>query len=65
MGSMLCVPLFVDDRMLGTLSFYGEQPDAFREHAEPVARMLATLGRSPWPTRSSGRGSSGRWATAT
>ena len=42
-GSMLCVPLFVDDRMLGTLSFYGEQPDAFRERAEPVARMLATL----------------------
>jgi GAF domain-containing protein len=42
-GSMLCVPLFVDDRMLGTLSFYGERPDAFREGAEPVARMLATL----------------------
>jgi GAF domain-containing protein len=40
---MLCVPLFVDDRMLGTLSFYGEQPDAFRERAEPIARMLATL----------------------
>ena len=42
-GSMLCVPLYIDDRLLGTLSFYGEQPDAFRERAEPVARMLATL----------------------
>ena len=42
-GSMLCVPLFVDDRMLGTLSFYGERPDVFRDGVEPVARLLATL----------------------
>jgi GAF domain-containing protein len=42
-GSMLCVPLFIDDRLLGTLSFYGEQPDAFRDGAEPIARLLATL----------------------
>jgi ANTAR domain/GAF domain len=42
-GSMLCVPLFVDDQMLGTLSFYGAKPDAFRNAAEPAARVLATL----------------------
>jgi len=42
-GSMLCVPLFVDDQMLGTLSFYGAKPDAFRNGAEPAARVLATL----------------------
>ena len=42
-GSMLCVPLYIDDRLLGTLSFYGEQPDVFRDGAEPIARLLATL----------------------
>ena len=42
MGSMLCVPLFIDDQLLGTLSFYGEQPDVFRDGAEPIARLLAT-----------------------
>ena len=42
-GSMLCVPLFIDDQLLGTLSFYGGQPDAFREGAEPIARLLATV----------------------
>jgi GAF domain-containing protein len=42
-GSMLCVPLFIDDQMLGTLSFYGDRPDAFRDGAEPIARLLATL----------------------
>ena len=42
-GSMLCVPLFVDDELLGTLSLYGERPDVFRDGAEPVARLLATL----------------------
>ncbi len=42
-GSMLCVPLFVDDQMLGTLSFYGAEPDAFRNGAEPAARVLAAL----------------------
>ncbi len=42
-GSMLCVPLFIDDRLLGTLSFYGEHPDVFRDGAEPIARLLATL----------------------
>ena len=42
-ASMLCVPLYVDDQMLGTLSLYGRQPDAFRNGTEPIARMLATL----------------------
>ena len=40
---MLCVPLYVDDQKLGTLSFYGDSPGAFRENVEPVARVLATL----------------------
>ena len=43
MASMLCVPLFVDDRLLGTLSLYGEQPDVFRDGVEPIARLLATV----------------------
>ena len=42
-ASVLCVPLFVDDQKLGTLSLYGESPGAFRENVEPVARVLATL----------------------
>ena len=42
-ASMLCVPLFVDDQKLGTLSLYGESAGAFRENVEPVARVLATL----------------------
>jgi GAF domain-containing protein len=42
-GSMLCVPLFIDEQLLGTLSFYGAQPDVFRDDAEPMARLLATL----------------------
>jgi GAF domain-containing protein len=42
-ASMLCVPLFVDNHLLGTLSLYGEQPGVFRDSAEPMARMLATL----------------------
>ena len=40
---MLCVPLFVDDQMLGTLSLYGNEPDVFRDGAESIARMLATV----------------------
>ena len=42
-ASMLCVPLYVDDQVLGTLSLYGDRPDAFRAGAEPVARVLAAL----------------------
>jgi GAF domain-containing protein len=42
-ASMLCVPLSVDDQVLGTLSFYGDRPDCFRDDAEPIARTLAAL----------------------
>jgi len=42
-ASMLCVPLHVDEHVLGTLSLYGDKPDVFRDGAEPVARMLAAL----------------------
>ena len=42
-GSMLCVPLYIDDRLLGTLSLYGGEPHAFREGVEPIARLLATV----------------------
>src|SRR5690349_8332143 len=40
---MLCVPLHVDDQLLGTLSLYGARTDVFRGGAEPVARVLAAL----------------------
>jgi len=42
-GSMLCVPLYIDQRLLGTLSLYGAQPDVFRVGVEPIARLLATV----------------------
>ena len=42
-GSMLCVPLYIDDQLFGTLSLYGAQPDVFRDGAEPIARLLATV----------------------
>jgi GAF domain-containing protein len=42
-ATMLCVPLSVDDQVLGTLSLYGDRPHIFRETVEPVARMLAAL----------------------
>ncbi|WP_214404392.1 GAF and ANTAR domain-containing protein [Pseudonocardia lacus] len=42
-ASMLCLPLYVDDGVLGTMSLYGTEPGAFREGAEPVARLLAAL----------------------
>jgi GAF domain-containing protein len=42
-ASMLCLPLFVDERKLGTLSLYSDRPHAFRDGAEPIARLLATL----------------------
>ena len=42
-ASMLCVPLHVDDQLLGTLSLFGARPSVFREGAEPVARVLAAL----------------------
>jgi GAF domain-containing protein len=42
-ASMLCVPLFVEDRTLGTLSLYADRPNSLRDESEPVARVLATL----------------------
>jgi GAF domain-containing protein len=42
-ASMLCVPLYVDEQTLGTLSLYGDRSHAFRNGAEPIARMLAAL----------------------
>lgn len=42
-GSMLCLPLHVNDKVLGTLSLYGTATGAFRNGAEPVARLLAAL----------------------
>jgi GAF domain-containing protein len=41
--SMLCVPLRVDQRCLGTLSLYAEDPSAFRDHHERTTALLATL----------------------
>ncbi len=42
-ASMLCMPLYIDDELLGTLSFFGDRVDAFRDGAEPAARLVATL----------------------
>jgi GAF domain-containing protein len=42
-ASMLCLPLDVDRELLGTLSLYSTEPGAFRDGAEPVARLLAAL----------------------
>jgi GAF domain-containing protein len=42
-ASMLCVPLYVDNQTLGTLSLYGARSDVFRDGAEPIARTLAAL----------------------
>jgi GAF domain-containing protein len=42
-SSMLCLPLYVEDRVLGTLSLYGSEPGSLREGAEPIARLLAAL----------------------
>ncbi len=42
-GSMLCVPLWVDERTLGTLSLYATSPEAFSDPDERVAALFATL----------------------
>jgi GAF domain-containing protein len=42
-ASMLCLPLHVDDGVLGTLSLYAVEEGVFRDGAEPVARLLAAL----------------------
>ncbi len=41
--SQLCVPLWVGERCLGTLSLYGEQPSAFTRHDERITVLFATL----------------------
>jgi GAF domain-containing protein len=41
--SLLCVPLRVDERCLGTLSLYAERTAAFTDNDERVAALLATL----------------------
>jgi GAF domain-containing protein len=43
-ASMVCLPLYVDEQVLGTLSLYADRPEAFAAAgAEPMARVLATL----------------------
>jgi GAF domain-containing protein len=41
-ASMLCVPLWVDDQRLGSVSLYGTDAGGFGEADEFVARLLAT-----------------------
>jgi GAF domain-containing protein len=41
--SMLCVPLWVDERGLGALSLYADQVAAFSDLHERVATLLATF----------------------
>jgi GAF domain-containing protein len=41
--SMLCMPLWIDERGLGALSLYADQPAAFSDPHERVAVLLATF----------------------
>ena len=41
--SMLCVPLWIDERGLGALSLYADRPAAFSDPHERVAVLLATF----------------------
>jgi GAF domain-containing protein len=41
-ASMLCVPLWVDERRLGSLSLYGGVPGAFGPTSRNVANLFAT-----------------------
>jgi GAF domain-containing protein len=41
--SMLCFPLWIDERSLGTLSLYSDRPAAFDAQHERVAMICATL----------------------
>ena len=50
--SMLCVPLWIDERSLGALSLYADQAAAFNDLHERVTILLATSQRSPSPKRS-------------
>jgi GAF domain-containing protein len=42
-SSMLCAPLWVSERTLGTLSLYAPQPAAFAEHDKRIIELFATL----------------------
>ena len=42
-GSMLCVPLWVDERTLGSLSLYADRPEAFSENDKKTVNLFATL----------------------
>ncbi len=39
--SMLCVPLWADEKRLGSLSLYSTRPDAFDERSRRLAELLA------------------------
>lgn len=41
-ASMLCVPLWVDELRLGTLSLYGQKPDAFGPQHRQLTDLYAT-----------------------
>jgi GAF domain-containing protein len=41
-ASMLCVPLWVDELRLGTLSLYGQKPDAFGAQHRQLTDLYAT-----------------------
>ena len=42
-NSMLCAPLWVNERTLGTLSLYAAQSAAFGEHDKRIIELFATL----------------------
>jgi GAF domain-containing protein len=42
-GSMLCVPLWVDERTLGALSLYSDRPMSFHGQEEQTVSLFATL----------------------
>jgi len=41
--SMLCLPLWINDRAIGSLSLYAHQPKAFDDASRSVAGLFATL----------------------
>jgi len=42
-SSMVCVPLWINERTLGTLSLYAAQSSAFGEHDKRIIELFATL----------------------
>lgn len=42
---MLCAPLWINERTLGTLSLYAPQSAAFGEHDKRIIELFATLAR--------------------